>query len=178
MRSLFKPVLVLSILVSAASAQTLCNGHAELCGRTYSNVSQVGTHDSPFVGTLPSDNQAKSVTDQLNAGIRFLQGQSHLDSFKQLSLCHTSCFLEDAGSVTGYLGTVKTWLDANPNEVLTILLTNGDNVDVSMFDKAFSDSGIKNYAYIPPKSPLAIGDWPTLGDMIKANARLVVFLGK
>lgn len=179
MLSLFKPVLLLFTLFStAAYAQTLCNGHAELCDRIYSNVSQVGTHDSPFVGTLPSDNQAKSVTDQLSAGIRFLQGQSHLDSFKKLSLCHTSCFLEDAGSVEGYLVTVKTWLNANPNEVVTLLLTNGDNVDISLFDTAFADSGIKSYAYIPPTTPLPITAWPSLGDMIKGGARLVVFLGQ
>jgi hypothetical protein len=30
---------------------------------------------SAFVGQLPSDNQAVSVADQLDAGIRFLQAQ-------------------------------------------------------------------------------------------------------
>ncbi len=179
MHSLLKPVLLLATFITTgAYAETLCNGYAELCSRSYSNVSQIGTHDSAFVGSSVSDNQAKSVTDQLNAGIRFLQAQSHLDSFKQLSLCHTSCFLEDAGSVQGYLATIKSWLDANPNEVVTVLLTNGDNVDISLFDTAFSNSGIKSYAYIPPTSPLAITAWPTLGDMIKAGARLVVFLGQ
>ena len=177
MLSLLKPVLLLSALLSTAvHAQTLCNGHAELCDRIYSNVSQVGTHDSPFVGNLPSDNQAISVTDQLNAGIRFLSAQSHLDSFKQLSLCHTSCFLEDAGSLEGYLGTIRNWLDANPNEVVTLLLTNGDNVDASLFETAFSASGIKPYAFTPSTTPLAIDAWPKLGDMIKANTRLVAFL--
>ena len=177
MPSLLKPVLLLSALLSTgAYAQTLCNGHAELCDRIYSSVSQIGTHDSAFVGNLPSDNQVKSVTDQLNAGIRFLSAQSHLDSFKQLSLCHTSCFLEDAGSVENYLGTIRNWLDANPNDVVTVLLTNGDNVDVSLFDSAFAASGIKPYAYVPPTTPLAIDAWPKLGDMIKSNTRLVAFL--
>lgn len=32
--------------------------------------------DSPFVGELPTDNQALSVHDQLEAGIRFLQAQA------------------------------------------------------------------------------------------------------
>lgn len=30
----------------SSSAQTLCNGHAEYCSRTYSNVSIVGAHNS------------------------------------------------------------------------------------------------------------------------------------
>ena len=168
---------LLSTLYSAPIlAQTLCNGHAELCARQYSNITTVGTHDSAFVGDLPQDNQDVSVTAQLDAGIRFLQAQSHKNLFGTLHLCHTSCFEEDAGTVESYLSTVKTWLDANPNEVLTILLVNGDNVPVSMFDDAYTSSGLKPYAYIPPTSPLALNAWPTLHEMITAGTRLVAFL--
>lgn len=177
MLSLFTSFFLLSLFCLASTqAQTLCNGHAELCGRQYSNITTIGAHDSAFVGNLPQDNQAVSVTAQLDAGIRFLQAQSHKNLFGTLQLCHTSCFEEDAGSVESYLSTVKTWLDANPNEVLTILLVNGDNVPVSMFDDAYTSSGLKSYAYTPVTSPLAIGAWPTLQDMITAGTRLVAFL--
>ena len=125
-------------------------------------------------GTLPQDNQDVSVTDQLNKGIRFLQAQSHLNIFKDLSLCHTSCFLKDAGPVSSYLSSIKGWLDKNPNEVVTLLLTNGDNVDVSLFDDAFGN--LKSYAFIPPSSPLKLDAWPTLQEMISSGKRLVVFL--
>ena len=157
-------------------AQNLCNGFAELCGRQYSNITTIGAHDSAFVGDLPQDNQDISVTAQLNAGIRFLQAQSHKNIFGTLELCHTSCFEEDAGSVQSYLSTIKTWLDANPNEVLTILLVNGDNVPVSMFDDAYISSELKSYAYTPPTSPIAIDAWPTLQELITAGTRLVAFL--
>ena len=170
---------VLSLLLFSpfTLAQTACNGYSDLCGRIWSNVSEVGSHDSAFVGTLPTDNQAVSVTDQLNAGIRFLQAQSHVDPFGTLSLCHTSCYELDAGSVESYLTTVKGWLDANPNEVLTLLLTNGDSVDVSMFGDAFTSSGIDTYAFIPATNPLSIDAWPTLQDLITSNTRLIAFLG-
>jgi hypothetical protein len=178
MRYLLPAVLLLPPLLSSpACAQTACNGHPELCGRKYSNVTQIGTHDSAFVGSLLADNQAVSVTAQLDAGIRFLQAQSHLDPFKSLSLCHTSCYLEDAGSVEGYLATIKSWLDAHPSEVVTVLLANGDNVDISLFDTAFSASGIKSYAFMPPTSPLPLESWPTLQELITANTRIVAFLG-
>ena len=160
----------------ATSVPTACNGHPELCTRKYSNISQIGAHDSAFVGPLPQDNQGVSLTDQLNAGIRFLQSQAHLDGSGTLSLCHTTCIEKDAGSVADYLSAVKTWLDANPNEVLTILLVNGDNVHVSMFDDAFTSSGLKHYAYTPRSSPLPLDAWPTLSDLIKANTRLIAFL--
>lgn len=37
-------------------------------------------------------NQALSVTDQLNAGIRMLQAQTH-DFLDNIQMCHTSCAL-------------------------------------------------------------------------------------
>ena len=175
----FSPfALVLSQFSGFVLAQSVsCNGSPALCSRSYSNVSQVGTHDSAFVGTTPADNQDVSVTQQLDAGIRFLQGQTHKDLLGTLSLCHTSCFLRDAGPLTDYLATVKTWLDANPNEVLTLLLTNGDRLSVTEFDAAFQSSGLVPSIYIPPSNaPLNLNAWPTLQEMINSNKRLVTFL--
>ncbi|KAL8705973.1 MAG: hypothetical protein Q9201_000967 [Fulgogasparrea decipioides] len=157
-------------------AGPLCNGHAELCSRKYSNVTFIGAHDSPFVGDSPADNQGLSVTAQLDAGIRFLQAQSHVNPFKTLSLCHTNCFISDAGSLTSYLTTIKNWLDKSPEQVLTLLLTNGDRTDIKKLDANFKSTGIDKYAYTPPVHPLPIDAWPTLGDLIKAKARLIVFL--
>lgn len=116
-----------------------------------------------------------SVTDQLNAGIRFLQAQTHyfLDT---LSLCHTSCFELDAGPVETYLSTIKTWLDSNPNEVVTLLLTNGDSQPVSTFGTVMVNSGLSTYAYTPGDQ-VAISDWPTLQELITTGTRLVIFLG-
>lgn len=67
-------------------------------------------------------------------------------------------------------------MDANPNEVLTLLLTNGDSADVSLFGTAMTTSGLSTYAYTP-SGQLAMSDWPTLQELITAGTRLVMFLG-
>ncbi|RAL08181.1 uncharacterized protein BO97DRAFT_437841 [Aspergillus homomorphus CBS 101889] len=160
-------------------AQSTCNGQAAYCDRIYSNVTQVGAHDSPFVGRLPQQNQNIDVTAQLDLGIRFLQGQTHqsIDN-ETILLCHTSCLLEDAGTLESYLTTVKTWLDKNPDEVVTLLLTNGDSLSVTRFAEAFVSAGITDYAFVPESSPstLAINAWPTLQELISGGTRLVTFL--
>ncbi|KAI9845392.1 MAG: hypothetical protein M1837_004870 [Sclerophora amabilis] len=172
-------IFLASFAAATLCAPQVCNGHAELCGLKYSNVSHVGAHNSAFVGDLPQDNQDVSVPAQLDAGIRFLQSQTQKDIFGTLSMCHTSCFLRYAGSLESYLSTIKTWLDAHPNEVLTLLLTNGDNVDISMFDTAFTDSDLKKYAFVPATHPATLGmdSWPTLQELISSGKRLVTFLG-
>lgn len=169
-------LFLLTILIMGQTGSTSgCNGNTALCSRQYSNVSLVGTHDSAFVGILPTDNQVESVSDQLDAGIRFLQAQTHLLE-GELYLCHTSCDELNVGPLTDYLTTVQTWLEGNPNEVLTLLLTNGDYVDVSYFGTAMSTVGLESYAYTLP-SQLTIDEWPTLQELIGQGTRLVMFLG-
>jgi hypothetical protein len=195
---LFHPVLALqgtSTLVPQASvsvptsstasasmstlAAAACNGRSEYCTRSYSNITFVGSHDSAFVGPLPQQNQNINIKAQLDMGIRYLQVQTHHSIIDKntLELCHTSCFLEDAGTLKSFLTTIKKWLDANPNEVVTLLLTNGDSVSITEFGDTFTSSGIVSYAYNPSASPLSIADWPTLGDLISIGKRLIVFLG-
>lgn len=126
-------------------------------------------------------------------GIRFLQAQVTSIPLKYLSpqphtlqthklldalfMCHTSCFLLNTGLLVNYLKRINTWMVAHPNEVVTLLLTNQDNVDVSVFGKAMVDSGLAKLAYTPPK-PLTLSEWPTLQEMINSNKRLVMFLGE
>lgn len=132
----------------------------------------IGAHDSTFVGILPTDNQFLSVTEQLNGGVRSLQAQSHLKD-GVIQLCHTSCDLKDAGPLVDYLTTIKTWMDSNPDEVITVLLTNGDGVPVNQFGTDMTTSGLATYA-ISPEKHLALGDWPTLQQLIDAKTRLVM----
>lgn len=94
-----------------------CNGNIALCGRPWSEVTQIGTHNSAFYGPIATANQDYTVTEQLNSGIRFLQAQSHWEN-GALRMCHTSCILYDGGPATDYLNTIKTWMDGNPNEVV------------------------------------------------------------
>lgn len=86
------------------------------------------------------------------------------------------CILLDAGKLSDYLSTVKKWLDGNANEVVTILMVNSDNVDASVFAKAYQTAGLDSYAYTPPSTPIAYDSWPTLQELIDSGKRAVNFL--
>ena len=155
-----------------------CNGHIELCNRSFSNITQIASHDSAFVGILPMDNQNLEITHQLDSGVRFLQAQTHLDGLGQLSLCHTDCGMKDSGTVQDFLVIITNWLNKHPQEVITLLLTNGDYTNLSHFSEAFTTSRASEHAYIPLPTHNAsiLSSWPTLGQLIASEKRLVVFL--
>ncbi|TFK77308.1 PLC-like phosphodiesterase [Pluteus cervinus] len=155
---------------------TVCNGHAELCGKGYGTVAFVGAHDSYAIGVNNAAvNQDQNITTQLNDGVRMLQMQAHEES-GVLTLCHTSCVLYNGGTLQAYLTTVKTWLDANPNEVLSLLIVNIDNAPASAYDTVFKSVGLDAVSFAPASSPLTASSWPTLGSMIDSGKRLVTFL--
>ncbi|KAI1393784.1 PLC-like phosphodiesterase [Hypoxylon trugodes] len=160
---------------SSAASTTACNNSPDLCGRSYSNVTHMGAHDSSFLRDASTSNsiagnQFFNATVALDAGIRLLQAQVH-DKNGVIELCHTSCSLLDAGPLQDWLATIKTWMDDNPNEVVTLLLVNSDNKDVAQFGTVFAGSGIDKYGYVPSGN-----EWPTLQEMITANTRLVSFV--
>lgn len=156
---------------------TVCNGHAELCERGYGQTTFVGAHNSYAIGstTNPAVNQDQNITTQLNDGVRLLQMQAHLEN-DVIQLCHTDCLLYNGGSLQDYLATVKEWLDSNPNEVLTLLIVNSNNVPASSYDAVFKSAGLDGVSFTPQSSPLPAASWPTLGEMIDSGKRLVTFL--
>lgn len=169
-------ILMTSAAAAAAVAPRFetCNGRSELCSRRYSNITFVGAHNSPFHGDTLSDNQNIPLPEQLSLGVRFLQGQTHNDGiFGTIRLCHSECLLRDAGTLAeGMLAPVKTFLDANPTEVVTLLLTNPDGFDGNAFGNVFREVGLESYAFVPSGN-----EWPTLDEMIASGKRLVVFTG-
>lgn len=172
-----------AIGLTASLVLGACNGHDALCDRLYSNVTFVGSHDSAFVGELLADNQLISVADQLKYGVRFLQAQTH-DFLGNIQMCHTSCLERNAGSLGDYLAPIKAFLDDsanNANEVVTLLLTNGDGISVSDFAAVFASVGLDNYVFTPSANSgttLAVDQWPTLQKMIDDGTRLVVWMGE
>lgn len=98
----------------------------------------------------------------------------------QIQLCHTSCDLLDVGLLETYLTTVKGWLDANPFEVIAIMM--GNNNDASFritpraYEAAYQKSGILEYIWTPPSASMNLSDWPTLSEMILKRQRVVVML--
>ena len=168
--------LFLHLLVDAANT-TQCNGYDSLCSRLYSNVTFLGAHNSYAVGSSISDNQNYDVTTQLNDGIRLLQGQGHNGTNKDgsmIQLCHSSCALQNGGTLEAYLGKVKEWVAAHPREVITILWVNSDNMPASYWAKAYMSSGLSALSYAP--SSLNVKVWPTLQTLISAGTPVVNFL--
>ncbi|KIK48394.1 hypothetical protein CY34DRAFT_798209 [Suillus luteus UH-Slu-Lm8-n1] len=155
---------------------TICNGSPDLCTRSFGNVTFVGAHDSYAVGTNNVfTTQDYNITQQLNDGIRMLQMQAH-NSNGVIHLCHTSCSLFDGGTLQAYLTTVKAWLDANPNEVLSLLIVNSDTLAPSSFASVFKTVGLDTVSYSPPSSSLLESGWPTLGSLIDSGTRLITFM--
>ena len=117
-------------------------------------------------------NQNVDSPTQLDLGARLLSTQVHKSGDGSLHLCHSSCDLLDAGTLAAWLTSIKTWLDANKNDVITLLLVNSDNATPTELQSAFTAGGIADYAY----TPTTPGVWPALQDLISANKRLVVFV--
>ncbi|KAJ7764694.1 PLC-like phosphodiesterase [Mycena metata] len=167
-RSAWTTLLSATTLALAATIPvkraTVCNGHAELCNRSYGNITYVGSHDSAFFSQDPL------------ALARDQEAQSHVNN-GVLHFCHTSCSLFDGGPVVDYLKTVKTFMDANPNEVLTFIFTNPEGQSpTTVWKPLFDEAGLTNLSYVPPSIPVKQSDWPTLGSMIDSGKRLVVFM--
>ncbi|KAF5715846.1 plc-like phosphodiesterase TIM beta alpha-barrel domain-containing protein [Fusarium mundagurra] len=162
------------ILGFATAAFAACNGHDELCGRKYSDITFIGTHNSAFVGELPINNQYISVSEQLNLGVRFLQAQTQ-DKNGDIQMCHTHCWQLDAGPLHNYLEEISGWIGKNPDEVVTILLTNVDALPIEKFDEAFNSAGLKDLVF-RPKKRLSRNEWPTLQELLGDGTRLIVFM--
>lgn len=153
-----------------------CNGWPEFCTRKYSNITFITAHNAAFaVENNAASNQELSIRDQLNDGIRMLQGQVHYEN-DTLWNCHTSCQILNAGTWQSELEVVREWLAANPYEVLTMLIGNSDFVSVEDFVAPITNAGLLPYVYQPAYIPQYRDQWPTLGEMILRNERLVLFM--
>ncbi|RYO80928.1 hypothetical protein DL764_009833 [Monosporascus ibericus] len=167
-------VISLLALVAAASAQN-CNGFAELCSRRYSEVSFVAAHNAAFVGDTAFHNQFEYPEAHFDRGVRYFTTQVH-NRDGQLKQCHSECLLLDAGYFSEILLSIKGKLDANPREVVTLLITDhADGLDLTEYGKEFEETGMIDYVF-QPDGDLGLAEWPTLGEMIDAGTRLVVFM--
>ncbi|KAG4442250.1 hypothetical protein IFR05_002241 [Cadophora sp. M221] len=159
-----------------ATNTTPCNNYVEFCGRKYGNITEVAAHNSPFVRAgNAAANQQLDVTTQLNDGIRLLQGQMHFVGDVP-HFCHSSCDVLDAGPITDYLSQVYDWVHSHPFDIVTILLGNGQYNAVTTYQPFIEQTNLQNYAYVPPKIPMALDDWPTLASMILQAKRVIFFM--
>ncbi len=153
---------------AGGAAPRKCNGHAELCDRSFDAVAYPATHNSMSNADdgwlIP--NQTHNIAQQLEDGVRALLIDTH-EYNGDVWLCHASCLAGSELLVDG-LGEIKTFMDKHPREVITLIIE--DYITAAQTAQAFADSGLDKYVYVyPPGAP-----WPTLGDMIDSDQRLLV----
>ena len=181
---LLLPTVIRAAYINSTTSSSTCNNSPSLCSRAYDEITYLGAHDSPFVRDASTDysasgNQYYNSTAQLSAGVRLLTAQVQLagNSGNELHVCHTDCDLLDAGSLSSWLAEVRTWMDSNTNEVVTLLLVNGASASATDLAAAYQTAGITtSLAYIPAGSTAQTQQWPSLQTLINSGTRLINFV--
>ncbi|MEU7578664.1 hypothetical protein AB0B50_13765 [Streptomyces sp. NPDC041068] len=195
---------VLVPVAAGRDARELCMGSAALCDKRYDEVAFLATHNSmsttadKFIGPL----QDPDIIDQLDAGARGLlidtytwEKPDEVSQRLQLSefppalkeqitgliaaanparpglwLCHGVC---RAGAIplVDTLKRIGSWLDDHPGDVVTLVVQ--DAITGEQTEQAFRQAGLQRLLFTPDADPDR--PWPTLGDMVRSDRRLVVF---
>lgn len=162
------------------STETLvCNGFSELCNKKYNEVSYATTHNAHAIQGPFSDlaaNQDLTILEQLNLGIRCLNIKSYWTDDSSCGpeghyLYHGLPVL-GCTPLSDLLDDVKSWLDDNPNEVLTFTIEPG--ASVAQLEQSFNNAGLKQFMFQHTYGE----EWPTLKNLIESGKRLVVFTSK
>lgn len=175
---------------------TSCNGSELLCDRPVDEVVFAGTHNSMSASDLGWElaNHEGAIPDQLDGGIRALlidvQHWPQGESIEQLGLdpeaakiaaaalsvseapedglwmCHKLCQLGGT-PFSDFLADLRVFLETNPDEVLIVVIQ--DEAPASDIKAAIEAAEVDQYAFAhQPGLP-----WPTLGEMIEDNERIV-----
>jgi len=156
-------ILVISLQISHAQ----CNGSLDLCSKQYNEVAYLTTHNaynSDQDGLL-FPNQTYNIASQLNDGVRGLMIDVY-DFFGTPTAYH-SVFALGTIPLSDIFNDIKTFLDNNPNEIVTIILE--CYVTANDIEDEINQSGLSNYLYTHNSA------WPTLQNMIDNDNRLVIF---
>jgi hypothetical protein len=187
-RSPDRPIAALPRLPS----EQKCNGDEVFCGLTLDRVVFPGTHNSMSSSAYPGwlfGAQGRPIRAQLDAGIRALLVDTYYGRIDpaasqqagrpvvttaaagDIFLCHAHCEL-GALPFAGALAEVKGFLDANPDDVVVLILQDATTpVDTAA---AIAAAGLSDRAAtLRPGRPL-----PSLGELVDAGRTLLVFAEK
>ncbi|MDC0056165.1 hypothetical protein OAJ94_03845 [Deltaproteobacteria bacterium] len=154
-----------------------CNGYSILCTRSFDDVVYPATHNShanPESGfNNIAENQLANISTQLERGIRYINMDVY-DYNGEVWVCHGDwdiplihpCLQSGGELAQNQLEEVADFLEDNPYEVVTLAFENYVNA-TTMYGE-FNNSDLSPYLF--SKQEL----WPTLGEMVFANTRLVV----
>ena len=160
-----------------------CNGSPAYCERPYNQVAQLCTHNamsSQWYGfSIPTPNQKWSITEQLDQGARCLM----LDTYEYLGepyFCHGACGPWGALPMKDGLDEIRFWLEKHPGDVVTLILeaylSENKTLAALVGSELAAPGGVADEAfplYVRGEAPGT--PWPTLGEMVAKNQRLVVF---
>jgi hypothetical protein len=154
----------------APSGGLPCNGHAELCAQPFDEVVFAATHNAHAAQsdgyTVLNANQPSGIEQQLDDGVRALLMDVY-DLEGESVFCHGPCQLANTPHVAG-LQLLKTFLDENPREIVTIIYEDHLAADRIAADFATVGLDVLVYTHVTGEP------WPTLGGLIDAGTRLVV----
>jgi hypothetical protein len=152
------------LLVDAPLA---CNGHPALCARRYDEVAYPTTHNamSSAEDHWVAPNQVVNMGSQLADGVQAFMIDVY-DYRGDIYLCHGYCEIGSRRYVEA-LTELREFLDSNPGLVFTLIIEN--YVEGDDHAAAFAESGLDELLYRYPG-----GAWPTLGELVAANERVVV----
>jgi hypothetical protein len=197
--------LNIRIVIDAGADAHRCNGHAELCDRPFDEVALAGSHnamasaDRQYLSAM----QDLTMSDQLEQGVRALLIDAHywekpedtnafLDSLPPATAdglrpllaganpvkpgawwCHALCRMGSEPLTDGFK-EVADFAEKHPDEVIAIVVE--DYVSRADIQRSVKDSGLLKYVYTPDDDPDF--EWPTLGEMIDDDTRVVIFSEK
>ena len=163
-----RTIYILSLLVvSLQISYAQCNGSIDLCSKQYNEVAYLTTHNAfnSDEDGLSFPNQTYNIASQLNDGVRGLMIDVY-DYFGTPTAYH-STFLLGTILLSDIFNDIKTFLDNNSNEIVTIILE--CYVTANDIEDEINQSGLSNYLYTHNST------WPTLQSMIDNDNRLVIF---
>ena len=145
-----------------------CNGHPDLCDRPFDQVVFAATHNamSNAAEEWGAPNQNLPLRAQLIDGIRVFL----LDTYEEdgeILMCHSWCQL-GSRPLLDAMEEFRSFLDENPDEIITIIFE--DHIPGEKTVEVLEEARLVELVYTHD----ADAGWPTLGEMIAADTRLVV----
>ena len=159
-----------------------CMGEATFCDRPYNQLAQVCTHNAmsseAYGFSIPTPNQVHGFTRQLDDGVRCLMLDIY-DYEGEAHLCHSGCGVWGAYPLQDGLQEIAAWLEAHPFEIVTFILESyvpEEDVLESLQAAGFAAAERTAESGILYHHDRALGEaWPTIGEMLARDERLVVF---
>lgn len=173
-------LLLLFVMLAGCGAppHEPCNGAPGLCDRPLNQVALATTHNAfatPDRFRPGFRNQDLHIRRQLEQGIRALMLDTYWHdppfSSARATLCHRFCTAGGYTDLEPELASVGEFLAENPGEVVVLLLEQ-HSLSPERFAQSLTRTGLMRQVF---RDPVSDGRWPTLGQLIESDQRLVVF---